>query len=832
PAASGWRHAAGTGAENERYLVTVDPARGGALSRLHDKRSGKELLSPGEVGGELVLHDEYPDHPEFREGPWHLVPTGTRVGSSSARAAVHAETSPAGSKIVSSFRLGELVCTQEVVLWHGLERVDFRTRVDGSIGRDRLLRVRFPFAVEGARPVYEVAGAVIGRTFGFPDVDAAQHPWTQDNPAHTWVGLSSTARVALREAGGRETRHAVGVAEIVAPDDVPGVRDLVAALAGQGVTATTTRPDGPRYGSLDVDSNLPDVRVSIGGPERNAFTARVLDSVDEAYAARLADTGHGRVWVPQARARRETWVPGADLRGERDLPVLIVAGQDWQDADTAATPLARLVAELVDDLADATIDVEQPESLGGTSEPLEDYSIAVLNRGIPGAVVEADGTTHLSLVRASSGWPARTWIDGPRRGAPDRSSFAWQHWSHTFEYALAAGAGDWREAGFVHRGHAYNHAIEARPVDVHDGSLPPTGSLLAVEPSDVILTALKPRGNPLAAGRPVDDDGAVALRCHETRGRVTRARVRCFVPFRDGALTTILEESPAGLRTEDGMLVVDLGPTRAATATAVPTMPMRGGGPMLGAAREPVQPVYARYWLHNKGPAPLGGQPLSVSVEPRALDLTESTESAPLRVTVSAAGQARGRLDVIVPHGVAAELPSDLDYDITNGAYARFDVLVRPREGVAPGAYHLAARVMDGLGQVLEDVAVLRVGLRTSRPPDLDVQVDTPGVRLATGERAGLRVRLVNPCPDAVRGEAQLISPFGSWELLRPWTQGFAVEGGRETTVAYDIRVPPGTRPMATWVLVKVMAAGRVLYSPSVPVVVEERDTPAAASRP
>ena len=73
--------------------------------------------------------------------------------------------------------------------------------------------------------------------------------------------------------------------------------------------------------------------------------------------------------------------------------------------------------------------------------PLAGQSVALLNRGTPGCAVSPDGTLHLSLMRSCSSWPAGVWIDGDKRTAPDGSSFAWQHWSHTFEYALAAGQG-------------------------------------------------------------------------------------------------------------------------------------------------------------------------------------------------------------------------------------------------------------------------------------------------------------------------------------------------------------------------------------------------------
>ena len=815
PQAGGWQPLAGNRVESDTFIAEADPGRGGALSRILDKRAGKELLRPGEVGGELVCHEEYPQHPEFGEGPWHLTPRGIRQGTSSVPATVRAEVSPAGQRLISVCRLGELEITQEVTAWNGLDRLEFRTHVDGSIGHDRLLRARFPLAVGGARPVYETAGAAIGRTFGFPDVDAAEHPWTQDNPAYTWAGLSSAARVALRDEDGVRVRHAIGVAEIIADDDTAGVRDLVAAFARQGVTATVSRPNGPRYGALDVDSNLPDVRISIGGPGQNAFTARVLDAAGAGYAARLAGEGRGCLWVPAARSRSATWVPSADLRGERDLPVLIVAGHD-----PAATAAA--VADLAADLADATIEVSQPAGLDGASEPLEDYSAALLNRGIPSTVIEPDGTLHLSLMRSCSGWPSGVWTEPPQRTVPDGSSFSWQHWSHTFEYALACGAGDWREAGFALAGRGYNHQFPSHLADTHDGELPAAASLLEVEPASVVLTALKPRGNPIAAGRPAGADNGITVRFQETRGEATRARVRCFVPLRDAAQVNILEEEQGALQTPDGTLALELGPVQTMTATAVPgDSSPRPDGPVLGPVREPVQPVYTRYWMHNKGPAPFGYQPVSVHVQPQSAHVTGPVS---IRVTVSAVRDAAGQVELVTPPGLDAAAPGGLRYNLQAGGYEQFDVLVRPRDGAAPGVYHLCARITDELGQTLEDVATLQVGETGEVPAELKVQVDTPAVTVTPGGGAQLRIRLASGSQDEVHGEAQLISPFGTWELARPWTQAFTVPAGGETVLSYDVQAPAGTRPITAWALVKVMAFGRAHYSESIPLTVAASD--------
>ena len=113
--------------------------------------------------------------------------------------------------------MDDLRVTQETLLWDGAALVEFRTHVDGSIGQDRLLRVRFPARVPGGLPVYQTALSVVGRPFGSADTDVAEHEFTLDNPAHEWFGVGSTARVALAGPAGRRALRAVGVAEVIPP---------------------------------------------------------------------------------------------------------------------------------------------------------------------------------------------------------------------------------------------------------------------------------------------------------------------------------------------------------------------------------------------------------------------------------------------------------------------------------------------------------------------------------------------------------------------------------------------------------------------------------------
>ena len=101
---------------------------------------------------------------------------------------------------------------------------------------------------------------------------------------------------------------------------------------------------------------------------------------------------------------------------------------------------------------------------------------------------------------------------------------------------------------------------------------------------------------------------------------------------------------------------------------------------------------------------------------------------------------------------------------------------------------------------------------------EISLEVPT-GLELAPGQRGELAAVITNRVASAVRGEAQLVSPIGSWPLLSPWTQGFAAGPAETITLRYPVAVPAGARAGAHWwAVVKVMYFGRVRYSQAVEV--------------
>ena len=827
-AQSSWKPLVGNEIANEYRRLRVDPARGGGVESLVELDSGVELIAPGRVGNELAVYDEYPAHPQAGEGPWHLLPKGA-VLCSSAFAADTVETyrSPLGERIVVHGNIGDILrYRQELTLWHGVDRLDCRTTIEEFTGEDKLVRLRWPCPVPGALPVSEVGDAVVGRGFGLMHdhasgedraVDSAQHPWTLDNPAQGWFGLSSAVRIRV----GTRTR-AVSVAEVVAPteDTAAAVaRDLMVALVRAGVTATCSSAPRPRYGHLDVDSNLPDARISLGGPDENSFTAEVLAAAGHAYTAelhrQLAAGGQARVWVPASAPLDRVWQRDADLRAVLALPVLIVAGH-WADG------LSDAIAALVDDLDDAEILVTQdaPAELGDFAA----RTVALINRGVPGFAIESDHTLHSSLMRSCTGWPSGVWIDPPQRKAPDGSNFQLQHWTHSFDFALVSGAGDWRQSETSLRSAEFNHPLVVVAAGEPAGVLPPDGSLLGIDPSGAVqLGALKAAGNPTAVGSVAAVDPAdVTLRLVETRGEAADIALASGVGTVSDVLAADLLEKPRGAA--DPSLHGYQIATLRARLTVAPVLD--GAGAALGPDAEDAQPLYARYWLHNRGPAPLGGLPAVAHLDPEALAADPGSQVS-VRLTMAsncADSTLKGAVRLRLPRGWAADR-DEVRFALPARGYDTADLVLTVPEGAEPGQYPVRAqltlggKVPSAWRQTVEDVCVVSVGpepggdlVRLATEPD--------EVVVAPGQTARLAVTVASAARADLALEAHVISPWGTWEWIGPAVHGAVLRAGSTTEVAFDVTPPPWQTPGRWWALIRVGCAGRLLYTPAVAVTV------------
>lgn len=483
---------------------------------------------------------------------------------------------------------------------------------------------------------------------------------------------------------------------------------------------------------------------------------------------------------------------------------------------------------------------------GGPGTALAGHSVAVLNRGTPSGLVTPDGMLTMALMRACSTWPCGVWIDGKRRTAPDGSSFAWQHWSHTFEYALTAGPGTWRTAGFPAAGQDYNHDLLAVTTQLHSGPLPASRRLARIDPPAALLSALKPHGNPLApGGQPTASDG-VTVRLRDTGGvGPVAAQVGLFTGIAAANSTSLCEDAAGpAVPVADGRAHTTV--PRSGLATLVVTPDPAGliapgkssaAAPGTRAAAdtlEPAQPVFARYWLHGKGPAPVGNMPAAVHLSPGAVALDDGQPGV-LRLTVACGPEpASGLIRLTVPADVVLTPEGPLSYQLGPLGQQAFDLVVTARPGTRPGRRFARAQIEDSSGQVIEDSALIAIGqpprprldlpldevlamqraARTALDGEVDVSLITPSLAITPGGSGCLEVAVRNRADSAIHGEAQLISPFGSWRQTGPWTTGFEIDAGGERTLTFNVDIPATARSGERWwAIVKVMYFGRLHYT-------------------
>lgn len=478
---------------------------------------------------------------------------------------------------------------------------------------------------------------------------------------------------------------------------------------------------------------------------------------------------------------------------------------------------AKAVDALIADLDDAVLTATAAG--GGEALPPGDAwdgrSFAVLNRGTPGCVVTSSGDLYMSLMRSCTGWPSGIWVDPPRRTAPDGSAFQLQRWTHEFEYAVVAGAGDWRAARLPQAGHEFNHPLTARlRTSAHQGTLPRKFTLLALEPAgEVVLDALKPLGSPLARGSavPVDPGRGVVVRMHEVNGRPVRARIHGPRDWTEGARADVLEAPGEELTPErDGGLALDLTGFEVATVLAT-TAAETSTGPGIG-AHEPAQPIHTRYWLHNSGPAPRGNMPVSVYLSPGTL-----TAAGPVTATVRVGSEltdapVSGTVTFEVPPGWTTE-PAELPYALGPSGFTLSEITVTPPPDPAPGRHWLAARLSYG-GQTYEDTVALDVP-DGHHGPTLVSRLGVERITVRAGERARVPVTVRNTTRGPVNGTLWAVSSWGTWAGVEPGCQGFTVAGGAERECVVEVdgsAVAPGSY----WLLVKVAWHECVAYTEAV----------------
>ena len=246
---------------------------------------------------------------------------------------------------------------------------------------------------------------------------------------------------------------------------------------------------------------------------------------------------------------------------------------------------------------------------------------------------------------------------------------------------------------------------------------------------------------------------------------------------------------------------------------------------------EAAQPLYARYWLHNRGPAPLGGLPAVAHLHPQQLS-AEPNSQVLLRLTAASDcsdAALHGSVRLVCPDGWTAT-PDETAVRIAAGRAPgdrhRTDCAARPRPRAVPGARrtgrHRQRRELDACRVAAGGRGRLRRRRSAIRPTPTVLRLvrEPEPVDVTAGSSARLAVTVGTDARADLAVEAHLISPWGTWEWIGPAAMGATLPAGGTVELGFDVAPPAWVEPGEWWALVRIGCAGRLAYSPAVKVTV------------
>lgn len=177
--------------ENALFRLAFD---GDRLQSLVDKRSGRELLAG--TGNDLQILEDRPDAWDA----WNIGLTGTRYPSSFRGAEVVEDgpvrvvlrltrdyLKPGAKKDYPTEDFPTTFLTQDVVLWNGLDRIDFETGIDWWEEKT-MLKVAFPLKLDSPFATFDIPFGTIRRS---TKNDLPAEKAQIEVPAQRWADLSA-----------------------------------------------------------------------------------------------------------------------------------------------------------------------------------------------------------------------------------------------------------------------------------------------------------------------------------------------------------------------------------------------------------------------------------------------------------------------------------------------------------------------------------------------------------------------------------------------------------------------------------------------------------------
>ncbi|GGO03737.1 alpha-mannosidase [Saccharibacillus kuerlensis] len=310
------------------YIAEWDES--GRLRRLYDRQYRREVLAPGKVGNELQVFEDKP----LQFDAWNidLFYTEKMRTVDQLQFMRLKENGPLRVSIEFEWTYGDSTISQEVFLYSGSRRIDFRTDIDWQ-ERRQLLKVSFPVDIRAAEASYDIQFGSVKRpthwntSWDYARFETVGHQWADLSERGYGVSLLNDCKYGYDVKGNTLRLSLIKSAEYPDPEADLGAHNFTYALFPH-------EGDWAQGGTIQEAWQLNSPPTVWEGASKLDGTSLLRSSGDHAAidAVKMAEDGDGlivRVHECQGRS------------GETELSSF--AGKaSWQETDLMERPIGDL----------------------------------------------------------------------------------------------------------------------------------------------------------------------------------------------------------------------------------------------------------------------------------------------------------------------------------------------------------------------------------------------------------------------------------------------------------------------------------------------------------
>ncbi len=776
--------------ENSRFRIECDPARGGAIVSLYDKKEKKELVDSAAAAPANTVYVLKEIHDRM-ETQHELYTTGHKLLSSDFEADVKSEKTSFYQKLIIKVKLDTVAgLIQEITLYKGSDTVDFRCTVEDYQSEDDLFCVTFPLDIKGSGVLFDDRFAPHVSTRSKKYMSFQTHQYASFSgcrvlPSNLWFGVGPTVTARLGEAAAFN----FGMTAVIRKEEAvqKELSDRLLFALTKKAVPVTLYSDREQHGGRkiihfneDIYSTDTRIVVSLTG-DGNEYVSRLTADIRERDKARIER-------LIASRGAASVYFRDSDNAYKKSVDVLLLTGKTKEALEGLVARIeSALQSGRVMPLDDTVITCDAPES--------EDYGCVLINNGTPAASVEGKATLNMMLFHTAAFYGNMGKVTGGKELVPEQKS-------HIFTYSLYPHKGSYAEAGVYKRAYEFNDTpfgiLSSRMSE--KPTLPEEKAFLKA-PDNFTVTAFKAAGYPYANLKKVPEspfERGFTVRGFENSGLSSKVNLHTGFTVFGASAVNLLEEEPVALKTGADSVSIPTGPY--SVETAILKVPCR-----TPEDREHITsyPLYIRSWEHDMGSAPLGNLGFAATIErlPRGGTQRETlfinTVNNLSREAVSA------RINIVCSEGISADREF-VDVNIEGGGFERIPVEVCSASESLSGLVKIFY-TFDGV----EYYDVWEAGLFE---PEMSLKI----------EKDKIRVNIYNPTDEILTGELSIASPFETWgedipDALRfgsisPFMQFVELRPREERLIELPVTLSDDIQP-SFWAAAKLGVNGRIYFA-------------------